>query len=94
MKRKLKLVVIGTAALILSACSTISDRGDAARVTVMGQSLNTMSRNLSADPNATACTVTRTSTGWLSGVWTSEEAFTSSCEKDPYAETYEPNITM
>ncbi len=91
MKRKIKLVAIALGALVLTACSTISDRGDAARVNVMGQSLNTMSKNLSANKNAKACTVTRTETGWLSSMWSSEESFTSSCEKDPYGE-YEANV--
>ena len=93
MNRKVKLMAVAVIALGLTACAGISDRGDAARVNVMGQSLNTMSKDLSKDEDATACTVTHTSSGWLTSVWSSDESFTTSCVKDPYGEYYEGNAS-
>lgn len=95
MKRMVKMLAVAIIALGLVACGggNANLRADAARVNVMGKSLNTMSRNLSKDKEATACTVTHTSTGWLAGMFTSTESFTSSCEKDPYGEYYEGNAS-
>jgi len=93
MKRMVKMLAVAAIALGLTACGggNSNIRADAARVNVMGQALNTMSKNLSKDEEVTACTITHTETGWLSSMFTSEESFTSSCEKDPYG--YEANAS-
>lgn len=96
MKHMVKMLAVATIALGLTACGggNANIRADAARVNVMGQSLNTMSKSLSKDKRVTTCTVTRRETGWLAGMFTSEESFTSSCEKDPYGEYYDKNVAL
>ena len=95
MKRMVKMLAVATIALGLTACGggNANIRADAARVNLMGQSLKTMSKNLSNDEDVSACTVTHTETGWLAGMFTSTESFTSSCEKDPYGEYYDGNAS-
>ena len=96
MKRMVKMLAVATIALGLTACGggNANISADAARVNVMGQSLKTMSKNLSKEDGVSGCTVTHAKTGWLAGMFTSEESFTSSCEKDPYGEFYETNATL
>ena len=96
MKRMVKMLAVATIALGLVACGggNANLRADAARVNVMGQSLKTMSKNLSNGEDVSGCTVTHAKTGWLAGMFTSTESFTSSCEKDPYGEYYDTNVAL
>lgn len=90
---RITIVATLAAAVLLAGCAGTGARGDAARVKAMGVSLQTMSKNLSND-GATACEVTHKSSGWLTSMWTDEEKFTTTCNKDPYegGGEYETNV--
>jgi hypothetical protein len=84
MKRASVVVALATMVLLSGCASTAGMRADAARVKAMGVSLQSMSKNLSNQEGATACEVTHESSGWITSMWTDEEKFTTSCNKDPY----------
>ncbi len=92
--KRASIVAALAAVVLLSGCaSNATMRADAARVKAMGVSLQSMSKNLSKD-GATNCEVTHESSGWLTSLWTDEEKFTTTCNKDPYegGGEYEGNV--
>lgn len=87
-----KMIAVAALAASLTACGggTASVKADAARVNVMGHSLNTMSKEISKGKEVTKCKVTHEKDGWLAGMWTSTESFETTCENDPYSYNYQP----
>ena len=93
MKRGATVAILAVAVLLTACGGNASIRADAARVNAMGQSLKVMTRNISDDEEVSTCTVTHESSGWLTAMWTDNESFTTTCEKDPYdTDEYEGNV--